>query len=173
MKKIIYFLIFLLSFNFFQVTVNAVTCHPAYKWNWKVTNNCEWPDWYKVYWDIYVWDYTITMKNNSDMWIDLNSNKITFRNWKINLYTTAKIANHVSSRYYIAISYNNNWVTSCPNWMLVFNIEWRVPKQNWSDNYINKTNKDNPWPYNYDNNNVRLVAASWTFYCGTPWVSNE
>ncbi len=187
MKKIIVYIIFsILSFNIFYSFANAVECHPAYKGNWWVTNNCDWPDWYKVYWDIYVWDYTITMWANDDMWIDLNSKKITFNNWKINLASTAKIANHVTTRYYISVSYNTNWTwgdcdsdnswnqcTACPSWMIAFNIEWRAPKQDWSDNYLNKTTKDNPGPYDSDNDNVRVVSDSWTFYCWTEWVSNQ
>jgi len=183
MKKIkiiiLTFLLFIQSIIFLQA--NAIDCHPAYNWNWTVTTNCTWPDWYKVYGNIYVWDYTITMWANDDMWIDLSSNKITFNNWKINLDTTAKIANHVSSRYYIAISYNTTWnstdcdssnswnqCTACPSWMYAFNTE-TAPASNWTTGFLNNTTKDNPGPYNTDNSNHRLVNSTGTLYCWTRW----
>lgn len=149
--------------------VDAVNCNPSYNWNWTVTNNCDYPDWYKVNGNIYVWTYTITMWNNNDMWIDLSTKKITFTTWKINLSNTAKIANHVSSRYYISVSYNTNgsWTdcqiniawnqcTHCPYWMHVFNRNsGSTPLLNWTSTYMWGTIKNMP--------------SSGTFYCGTKW----
>lgn len=150
-------------------TINAGYCHPSYKWNWTVTSSCTWPDGYKVYWNIYVWNHTITMWSYSDMWINLSSNKITFWNWKINLASTAKISNHVSSRYYISVNYNTNWnwvdcqydapwnqCTHCPSWMYVFNrSSYSAPASNWTSSYM--------WII------PRPMPPSWRFYCWTKW----
>lgn len=165
LSLIIIFILKLLLIN----SANAVECHPAYDWNWTVTNNCDWPDWKKVYGNIYVWAYTVTMGSNDDMWIDLSSKKITFTTWKINLATTAKIANHVSTRYYVWISYSTNWswtdcdswnwwnqCTYCPSGMYVFNRNSNsAPASNGSSNYMWSTPKTMP--------------SNWTFYCGTKW----
>ena len=180
MKKIKLLLIIILISLSTILVVNAATdvagdCHPAYDWNWTVTENCNWPDWYKVFGNIIIWQYTITMLANDYMWIDLSTKKITFTTWKINLDTTAKIENHVSSRYYISVDYVlDTPTTACPTRMYAFyqqsvptNTTWYRIMNSTStvttdSTYLNTWKTD--WTEIHDN-----VASSWTIYCWTRW----
>ena len=105
-----------------------------------------------------------------DMWIDLSTKKITFSTWKITIDATAKIANHVTTRYYLWVSYSTAWTwtdcdtwnwwtqcTACPAWMHVFNNNsWVAPNQTGTTAYMWTTPK--------------TMATSWTFYCWTKWT---
>lgn len=151
----------LLSNTLITSSVKAVDCNPAWDWSWTTTESCDWLNWFKVYWNIYVQDHTITMWSNNNMWIDLWINKITFTSWsnsKILLDPTAKIANHVSNRYYIAMSFSDLWITWCPTWMSVF--KWNTAP------VYNATS--------FNNSNAFVISSepmptSWTMYCWTKW----
>lgn len=149
----------LLLFSFWNNLALAATCRPAWDWNWTVTSTCDYPAWwYKVYWNTYVWDYTVSLWAWINMWTDLSVNKITFNNWKILLSTSSKIDNASWNRYYIAVYYWW-WLTSCPSWMSVFNINNSVaPVYNASS--FNNSNAYNNW------SPIR-APPTWTMFCGT------
>ena len=93
---------------------------------------------------------------------------------KINLDATAKINNGPDTRYYVSQAFSLNApTTACPTLMHVFNTELTAPVYNATtfNNYNAYLNTiiPNPGPYTTDNANHRLVAQSWTFYCGTRW----
>jgi hypothetical protein len=139
---------------------------PDWDGDWIVEWDCDFPNGnYKVYWDIIVWNYTVTIPIWITLWIDLTTNKITFWNWKILFGTNAKIDNSVSTRYDFSVNYIEtpagtvipitthdtpitSWVpiTNCPTWTQVLNLSrtwfaWTSPL----------------W-----------VAASGTMYCAKP-----
>ncbi len=163
--KIFTFLVFTSLFFSLAWRVYAADCVLPYDGSWTVSSNCTWPDGYKIYGDIVVWSYTITMWANDDMWIDLATNKITFTTWKIDLATTARIDNHITTRYYVSRTYSTVWTwvdcngagwnqcTHCPSPMLVFDTASGTPPSA-------------AWTTNFRWATVRSMPSSWTFYCG-------
>ncbi len=155
--KIIFkiFLVVLLISNTTFVS-KAIECIPSWNWNRTVEQNCSFPSWWKkIYWNINVWNKTITIPNWVVMWINLSSNKITFSGGKILLQWNAKIDNSVSNRHYITKSYSirywgvssssasnaidcNHWAcTSCPAWTKAMNssrnwVQSSSPRSVWN-----------------------------------------
>lgn len=176
-KVLSFLIIFIFSNILWLIIANAVECRPAWDWNWTTTENCDWPTWKKVFWNIYVQNHTINMLAWSTMWIDLTNNRITFNglNSKINLINS-KIDNTVSTRYYVAVTFTaSSWMTTCPAWMSVFYQQTAPTVTAWY-NILLDTPTVNTWPTSKYHNvnkvswteiNPTAWIAGWTFYCWT------
>jgi len=56
----------------------AKVCTPRWSGTWTVTESCDWVGSAKIYGDIVVGAYTITLKSGSVMSFDTSTNKMTF-----------------------------------------------------------------------------------------------
>lgn len=123
MKKILYiFLAFLFFVNTFLI-VQAVDCAPKFRWDFIVDANCTWPWDFKVYWDIIIGDKLITVPDSRIIWIDLNSQKVTFTTWGVRLEGDSKIVNAELSWYYIVVPYSTTGINECPPGYTLLNMQ--------------------------------------------------
>ena len=177
-NKLLFIIINILSLNIFIVSIaNSVDCAPAWDGNWTTTESCNFPNswqWisnagFKVNWDIYVKDHTITFPFGTRLNLKLSTYKITFTSWinsKMMLHPSTAIwlASHSTYqyRYYISVPYSNTGSTECPPWMFVFNVDsgsppvYNVSTFNNSNAYLGAT--------------ARIVSPTWTMYCWTKWT---
>lgn len=114
MKKIfIYTYIVIAVFILWMQQVIAADCNPTFNRNYTVEGNCTWPvhplTWnnVKVFGNITVGNYTVTIPSWVVLGINLGSNKITFNTGKILMSGTAKIDNSPSERFYKSKSYTS------------------------------------------------------------------
>lgn len=118
MKKIFSHILIITLFATLPLTfANAANCEPTFNRNYTVEGTCTWPGNYKVYGNITVGAYTVTIPTALVMWINLAAQKITFSTGKILLQGTSKIDNSVSTRYYKQKAFtswtNSITVTNC------------------------------------------------------------
>ncbi len=134
-----------------NLSAHAVACHPRWDGTRTVEANCDFPASVRIYGDVIVWPYTVTVPNWVVFWVNLVANKVTFTTWKILFQWTAKMDGSVATRYtqtawYVATAYVVWWsTTSCPGGMSVLNA-W----QTWMETWIN------------------YVGWAWTMVCGYP-----
>lgn len=183
MKKILTlilaFILFISSFNSIYAAID--NCKPSWNWNWTMSNSCNWPNGYKIFWNINVWEATLYVWPWVDMWIDLAVNNISFWNYSISkmiIDTTAKIANHVFTRYYEHASFPDGWYGwTSGYWVCTWTNEWACY---WETSP--KITKCNPWMHVFNDlvvptdpaihymitDDTRVyVTNSWDMYC---WV---
>lgn len=102
--------------------VSAADCEPPFNGDWVVTADCDYPaGGYKVYWDITVGEYVITVPTGVSFGIDLTTNKITFTTGRIDFQWTATMNDSVTARNYVDVAYTSGTSTSCPSWYAVAN----------------------------------------------------
>lgn len=152
-------ILLLIAISFWIVSaVNAAPCQPSFNGNRTVEATCNFNQSAKIYWDIIVWDKTVTVDNTITMWIDLSVNKITFTTWKILFTGSAKANNSVSARYALNYAYSEGApisTTPCPAWMKVANAAG-------SALVTVNPGTTNPTPGGY----YSVVASNGTMSCG-------
>lgn len=145
-KKIFLILLIGVSLWLQNLSANAVACQPKWDGTRTVEANCDLPASGRIYGDITVWPYTVTVPTWTVLWINLATNKVTFTTWKILFQWTAKMDASVSNRFSVAINYVvSGWVTNCPAGMSVLNA-WQTGFEAW----------------------VNYVSGAGTMYCATP-----
>lgn len=80
---------------------------------------CDFPASAKIFGDIVVGPYTVTVPSGVVMGINLSANKMTFTTGKVLYSGTAKSDNSVGNGHMIAVTYNAGTTTSCPAGMQV------------------------------------------------------
>ena len=158
MKKIISLILIFTFLSTFVSFANAANCAPRWNGTWTVTADCTYAQTAKIFGDIIVWPYTVTVPTWIVMGIDMTVNKMTFTTGKVMFQGSAKADNTTSVRYEINVTYSVNATTACPSGMNVRYANWSavVPTNPFS--YPTAT----PGGY-YDN-----VAQSGTLYCVWP-----
>lgn len=138
-------------------TAWAVACKPRWNGTRTVEATCDFSSSARIYGDIIVWPYTVTVPTWVVLWINLSTNKATFTTWKILFTGTAKMDGSVSNRYTYAISYSyvtNVWITDCANGSCT--ACW---------NGANVLNPGQTW---FAGSTPIAVGSSGTIYCAYP-----
>lgn len=175
MRKIIAFILILNLVIWWTPSIaNAasVDCNPSWDGTWAVTEDCNFPDGYKISGDINLGSYEVIVKNGRTLWFDLSTNKITFTTGKITfLGSSSKMDNTIptTSRYYETQAYSDgvgDTMTGCPAGTYAFHhISPTIPTTPGTHYIIDQTSNTSLNTAKTATEIHDGVAANGTMYC--------